>query len=113
MAIFLMATPVMAGSVSLTWTAPTLNEDGTDLTDLGGYFLHRGPDSMNYIESLDIGNVTSYVWIFGNVEGETVYFNVSAYDTMYNISEYNGEVSVTFPLIAPAPPTGLVGVVVP
>ncbi len=113
MAIFLMASPVMAGSVSLTWTAPTLNEDGSVLTDLGGYFLHRGPDTMNYTESVDVGNVTDYVWDVGNREGETMYFNVTAYDTMYNISEYNGEISVTFPLVAPAPPTNLQGAVVP
>ena len=113
MTIFLFATPAMASSVSLTWTAPTLNADGSDLADLGGYFLHRGSGTMNYTESVDVGNVTDYVWDVGNREGETMYFNVTAYDTQYNISEYNGEISVAFPLVAPAPPTNLQGVVVP
>ena len=107
----MIAVPAFGASVHFTWIAPTLNEDGSDLTDLGGYFLHYGFSTGVYEISIDVGNVTSYVWDVGSHEGETLYFNVTAYDTLYNSSEYNGEVSVPFGMVAPAPPTGLTGVV--
>ncbi|MFQ5610302.1 MAG: putative Ig domain-containing protein, partial [Woeseiaceae bacterium] len=31
------------GSVTVSWTAPTLNADGTPLVDLAGYRIYYGP----------------------------------------------------------------------
>ena len=54
---------VSLGSVTLTWTAPTLNEDGTTLTDLDGYKIYWGTTPGNYPNSVTINNesVTTYV----------------------------------------------------
>ncbi len=54
-----------AGSASytLSWIAPTENEDGTPLTDLAGYRIYYGMVSGDYTETviLDSPGLTSYV----------------------------------------------------
>ena len=109
--LLLITVPVMAASVTLMWEAPTLNEDGSPLTDLAGYRLFRGDVSGTYPVSVDVGNITIYSWDVGEQEGNTLFFNATAYDTSGNESVYNGEVNLTFPMIAPSPPTNLQGVV--
>ena len=46
-------------SVTLSWDSPTTNEDGTPLTDLGGYRVYYGQYSGTYTESINAGNVTT------------------------------------------------------
>ena len=46
---------------SLAWNAPTLNVDGSPLTDLAGYKILWGPSSGNYTGgSIDIGLTSSF-----------------------------------------------------
>ena len=49
--------------MTLTWTAPTQNEDGTTLTDLDGYMIFWGTTPGVYPNSERIENesVTTYV----------------------------------------------------
>ena len=65
------------GSVSLSWTAPTLNEDGTALTDLAGYKIHYGTSSGNYTVEIpvDLGTTTLMV---DNLTPDTYYFAATA-----------------------------------
>jgi hypothetical protein len=51
------------GSVSLSWQAPTENEDGTALTDLAGFKIYWGTTPGRYPNSVTIDNpsVTAYV----------------------------------------------------
>ena len=42
--------------------APSINEDGTPLTDLAGYKIYYGTASGNYTNNVDAGNVTSYAF---------------------------------------------------
>ncbi len=44
---------VSLGSVTLNWTAPTQNEDGTTLTDLDGYKIYWGTTPGSYPELCD------------------------------------------------------------
>lgn len=108
--LILIAVPVFGASVTLSWTAPTTNADGTPLTDLGGYMLYYGEVSGVYPYNVNVGNVLTYQWQLGDQEGKTLYFNATAYDLNGNESVYDGEVSLTFPMIAPSPPV-LTGVV--
>ena len=43
-------------SATLNWTAPTMNTDGSPLTDLGGYVVLYGTASRIYSGSLKIGD---------------------------------------------------------
>ena len=45
-----------SGSATLSWAAPTKNEDGTALTDLAGYKLYWGTTPGSYPNSVTINN---------------------------------------------------------
>lgn len=86
-----------AGTAVLTWRAPTINEDGTDLTDLAGYNVHFGTASGVYTNTVDVGNVNR--WEARNLtEGTTYFFAVTAYTESRVESAYSLEVSKTIPL---------------
>ena len=55
--------PMQCGEISLSWTAPTQNEDGSPLTDLAGYKIYYGQASGQYDASEDLNSpgLTSYV----------------------------------------------------
>ena len=92
--IFATALPSFAASVSLSWEAPSTNEDGTPLTDLAGYKIYYGIASGNYTQYVDAGNVTTYT--FTNLTGgQTYYFVVTAYNTARIESSYSNEVGKT------------------
>ncbi len=80
-----------AADVILQWDANTE-------TDLAGYKVYYGTVSHNYSDSVDVGNVTSYM-IAGLVEGQTYYFAVTAYDNQNNESSYSNEISYTIPAV--------------
>ena len=54
---------VALGSVTLSWTPPTENTDGTPLTDLAGYRIYWGNGGGVYPQSVTIDNpgISSYV----------------------------------------------------
>jgi hypothetical protein len=54
---------VSLGSVTLSWTPPTQNDDGTPLTDLSGYRFRWGTSPGNYTSSVTVNNpgITTYV----------------------------------------------------
>ncbi|MBI4714703.1 MAG: hypothetical protein HY760_01940 [Nitrospirae bacterium] len=90
----------MAGEAVLSWDPPLANEDGTPLTDLGGYKAYYGTSSGVYGEVADVGNVLSHA-VSGLVEGKIYYFAVSAYDSEGNESFFSNEVRKTILGIPP------------
>jgi len=99
---------VFAGEVTLTWTPPTTNADGTPLTDLGGYKVYYGTASGKYTKSIDVGDgggssVKTYR-VTHLAEGLTYFFAVTAYDTYGNESDYSNEVSKTIGSADTTPP---------
>jgi len=59
--------------------------------DLAGYKVYHGTSPATYTESVDVGNVTTYVWNglpYGNN-----YFAITSYDTSANESGYSDEVT--------------------
>lgn len=67
-------------SVTIAWEPPTSYEDGTALTDLGGYTIRFGRAEGSYDTVVDLANpgLTSYA-IDGLVAG-TYFFATTAYD---------------------------------
>jgi len=87
---------VPTGSVTLSWTAPTTNEDGTTLTDLAGYRVYYGKVSGSYSEVVTVEGFTSSS--IGNLPiGKLLYFSVTAFDTSGNESTLSSEVSTVIP----------------
>lgn len=82
------------GSVSLNWSAPTLNVDNTPLTDLTAYRLYWGPGPRNYADSVLI---TDPAAVSATVEdlllGEGYYFAMTAINAAGEESGYSNEVN--------------------
>lgn len=66
------------GSITLTWTAPTQNEDGTPLNDLAAYKFYYGTSPGNYSNQVQVDSpgITSYV--LENLTPSTSYYIVAA-----------------------------------
>ncbi|GAB4388020.1 MAG: hypothetical protein Kow0025_04890 [Thermodesulfovibrionales bacterium] len=86
--------PVGTGSVSLAWTAPASNTDGSPLFDLAGYKVYYGTSSGNYSQSRDAGNVSTYQ-LTGLIAGSTYYIVVTAYNSTGAESGYSNEIGAT------------------
>ena len=100
LSVVLMAFHVHAAKVSVSWTAPTTNQDGTSLNDLAGYEVYYGLASRSYDVAIDVGLNTSAV--LSDLEvGPTYYFAVTAYDTSGNESGFSVEEAYSIPLPDP------------
>lgn len=88
---------VNAGDVMVSW-------DPNSENDLLGYKIYYGTSSRNYIDIIDVGNVTSRR-VSGLQEGIEYFFTVTAYDTAYNESDFSVEVSIIIPVNDITPPT--------
>ena len=82
--------------VTLSWVAPTLNEDDSPLTDLAGYRVYYGESSGSYTDSVSVG-IYPTVSIGNLGPGKTLYFSVAAFDLNGNESDYSNEVITTVP----------------
>jgi hypothetical protein len=84
------------GSVTLSWTAPTLNTDGSALTDLAGYYIGYGTSPTALTQQINVSGsgVTTYT-VGGLTAGTTYYFDLIAYDSSNNESQQTGVVSAT------------------
>jgi hypothetical protein len=80
-----------SGSVELSWTAPTLNTDGSPLTDLTGYAFYYGTSSGSYPNRIQVNDpgLTSYV--IDELTPDTYYFVAVAITSGNVESEYSAE----------------------
>ena len=81
-------------SVSLSWTTPTQNANGTPLTDLAGYYIYYGTSANQMTQSVKIANpgITNYV--LSNLSPGTWYFSIVTFTTA-NVESTNSAVVST------------------
>lgn len=84
---------IALGSVTLNWTLPTQNTDGTPLTDLAAIGLYWGREEGNYTESVTINNPGITTYVVENLEPGTWYFVSTAFNDDGIESEYSGSIS--------------------
>ncbi len=85
-------------TATLSWSAPTLNEDGTPGT-ARGYKIYYGTSSGNYtttVSEATIGNNTSYV-VTGLQSGRTYYFAIVSIDAAGEDSRMTNELPYLVP----------------
>ena len=88
-------TPLATGSATVSWVPPTLNSDGSPLTDLAGYRIVYGTDiaSLNQTVTIDGPDVTRYV--IENLAPGTYFFGLISFTTDGVESELSGIASKT------------------
>ena len=82
-------------SVTIAWTPPTQNDDGSTLVDLKGYKIHYGTASGTYtgVISLDSAGLASYV--IDSLPAGLNYIALTAYNVAGDESDYSTEVTAT------------------
>jgi hypothetical protein len=73
------ATPEPVRSATLTWTPPTLNVDGTALTNLAGYRISYGASATALTQTVQVAVPGATAYTIGNLAPGTYYFTVRAY----------------------------------
>lgn len=68
-------------SATLSWTAPTLNTDGSTLTDLAGFRIFYGNSAANLDHVQQVADPAMARYIVDGLSPGTWYFGVKAYTT--------------------------------
>jgi len=70
---------VTTGSATLSWTAPTENEDGTVLTNLAGYRIQYGTSASALTQTVQVANPGLTTYVIDDLAQGTWYFAMRAY----------------------------------
>ncbi len=81
------------GSVTLSWTPPTQNEDGSALVDLAGYNIYYGTSPGNYDTTIRIDNPGVVNYVVENLSPNTYYFVATAFNSGNVESDFSTGVS--------------------
>ncbi len=84
-------TQVALGSATLSWTPPTQNVDGSQLTDLAGYRIYYGTARGTYLTSIQINNPGIATYVVENLTPNTYYFVSTAFKSNGVESEFSNE----------------------
>jgi hypothetical protein len=71
--------PVTTGTATVSWVAPTMNSDGSPLTNLAGYTIHYGASPSSLTQTIQITNAAAVSYVVTNLSPGTWYFAVSSY----------------------------------
>lgn len=83
------------GSLTVSWTPPARNTDGTPLTDLTGYTIRYGREPGNYTGVVRVDDPAATRYVITGLRAGRWYFAVSANNAAGGHSELSGEVSAT------------------
>ncbi len=75
----------------LRWNPPTHNVDGSPLTDLAGYVVYWGLESISYTDSYRIEASSATEWLL-DVPPGTYYIAMTAFDSEGNESALSNEI---------------------
>lgn len=82
---------IALGSVTLSWTPPTLNNDGSVLTDLAGYTIYFGLSAANYTNQISIDNPGISTFVVEGLVPNTYYFVATSINTSGAESGFSNE----------------------
>jgi hypothetical protein len=77
---FSIAVGTATGSVTLSWTPPTENEDGSLLVDLAGYWIYWRNTADTVTESMKIDNPGVSMIVIDNLVAGTYEFAMTSYN---------------------------------
>ncbi len=79
------------GSVTLSWNAPTQNEDGSALVDLAGYEIHYGTETGRYDKTIRISSPGVTTYVVENLVPNTYFFAATSFNSSGVSSSYSSE----------------------
>ena len=85
------AVPAPLGSVTLSWTPPTTNGDGTTLNDLVAYKFYYGTEPGHYTHSIRVDNPGIARYVVENLVPDTYYFAATAINNLGIESRFSNE----------------------
>jgi hypothetical protein len=88
-------TTVNSNAVTLNWTPPTENTNGTALTNLSGYNIHYGTASGDYTQTISVSNAGIATYVVDDLTPGTYYFSVGAVNSQGTESPLSSQVSAT------------------
>jgi hypothetical protein len=84
-------------SITLSWSIPTTNEDGTPLTDLAGFKIYYRTSTGTYSDPTIVDNPGVSSFVIENLSVASTYvFAAKAFDTSGNDSDFSNEAIKTF-----------------
>lgn len=81
-------------SVTLSWTAPTENTNGTALTNLAGYMIYYGTSANQLTHAVKIANPGIASYVVSELSPGTWYFAMASYTTS-DVQSANSTVAST------------------
>jgi hypothetical protein len=84
---------VSLGTATVSWTPPTLNTDGSALTDLSGYRIYFGTSANALNQTVQLNGTGLTTYVFDNLAPATYYFTVAAYNSTNAESDRSNVVS--------------------
>lgn len=70
------------GGVTLSWTPPTQNTNGTTLTNLAGYHIYYGQNESSLGQKVNITNAGLASYVVSNLAAGTWYFALTAVNSL-------------------------------
>ena len=77
------------GSVTLSWSAPLSNTDGSTLTDLAGFRIYYGIEEGVYTEQINIDNPSISTYVVDGLLPDTYYFVATSLNSSGAESTYS------------------------
>ncbi|MEL7535612.1 MAG: putative Ig domain-containing protein [Pseudomonadota bacterium] len=81
------------GSITLSWSAPTENSDGTPLNDLAGYKIYYGTQSGNYTTTIDVNDAGLTAYVIEELVAGTYYIVATSVNSAGVESLFSAEVT--------------------
>jgi putative Ig domain-containing protein len=88
-------TTLGSGSVTLSWTPPTQNDDGSALTDLAGYEVRYGKDQANLDQFVQLNNPSLNTFVVDSLTSGTWFFAIRSINSSGNGSVMSNVASKT------------------
>jgi hypothetical protein len=85
---------VQLGSVTLSWTAPTQNSDGSTLTDLAGYKIYYGTSAGSYPHKISIDTSGTTTYVVDNLAPDTYFFVATAVNSKGMESDFSAPAQI-------------------
>ncbi len=87
-------TAIGSASVTLAWTPPTQNDDGSTLNNLAGYKIYYGTEPGDYTNQVRVDNPGLSSFVVGNLTPTTYFFAATAFNTSGIESDFTNEIAV-------------------